>query len=112
MKKSFNFAVIYVFIAIALLIYSRFTLYTNLGTYSDDQIARVVGALIVYAITLSLGFLIILKSSLYKSNCILGVLAFVVSLTITPIIGLAALLPMIVVLLVGNRMQSPATATN
>lgn len=111
MKKSFHFALIYVFISLVLLIYSRYSLYTNLETYSDEQIARVMGALIMYVITLSLGFLIILKSSLFKSNCILGVIAFVVSLTITPILGFAALLPMIVILFVGNRKQSPA-ATN
>ncbi|USI28692.1 hypothetical protein ACD631_20375 [Alteromonas macleodii] len=112
MKKSFHFALIYVFISLALLTYSRYSLYTNLETYSDDQVARVVGALIIYVITLSLGFLIILKSSLFKSNCILGVLAFVVSLTIAPILGFAALLPMIVISFVGNRMHNPATATN
>jgi len=112
MKKSFYFALTYVFIGVALLTYSRYSLYTNLETYSDDQVARVVGALIMYVITLSLGFLIILKSSLFKSNCILGVLAFVVSLTIAPILGFAALLPMIVILFVGNRMHNPATATN
>lgn len=110
MKKSFYFALTYVFIGVALLLYSRFTLYTNLGTYSDEQIARTVGALIAYVITLSLGFFITVRSSLYKSNCVLGVLAFVVSLTVAPIVGFAALLPMIIVLFVGNRMQSP-TAT-
>ena len=112
MKKSFYFALTYVFIGVALLIYSRFTLYTNLGTYSDEQIARTVGALIAYVTTLSLGFFITVRSSLYKTNCILGVLAFVVSLTIAPILGFAALLPMIVILFVGNRMHNPATATN
>ena len=112
MKKSFYFALTYVFIGVALLIYSRFPLYTNLGTYSDEQIARTVGALIAYVTTLSLGFFITVRSSLYKTNCILGVLAFVVSLTIAPILGFAALLPMIVILFVGNRMHNPATATN
>ena len=112
MKKSFYFALTSVFIGVALLIYSRFTLYTNLGTYSDEQIARTVGALIAYVTTLSLGFFITVRSSLYKTNCILGVLAFVVSLTIAPILGFAALLPMIVILFVGNRMHNPATATN
>ncbi|MBZ2163188.1 hypothetical protein [Alteromonas stellipolaris] len=111
MKKSFYFALAYIFIALALLIYSRFTLYTNLDTYSDEQVARLVGALIVYVISLSLGFFITIKSSLYKLNCVLGVLAFVVSLTVAPIVGLAALIPMIIVLFVGNRKQSPA-ATN
>lgn len=110
MKKSCYFALTYVFIGVALLLYSRFTLYTKLGTYSDEQIARTVGALIAYVITLSLGFFITVRSSLYKSNCVLGVLAFAVSLTVAPIVGFAALLPMIIVLFVGNRMQSP-TAT-
>ena len=51
MKKSFYFALTYVFIGVALLTYSRYSLYTNLETYSDDQVARVVGALIMYVIT-------------------------------------------------------------
>lgn len=110
MKKSVQFSFIYAFVALALLLYSRFNLYIDIHTFSYEQIARIIGALVVYAVTLIFGFLITTKSTLYKSNCALGVLAFIMSLTIAPIIGLAALIPMFTVLFVGNKIHSPAPA--